>query len=100
MHQKAYSLLDHVKRNLRSGNLQYVDQSQRLRTCGSRQLLGHQVYVNLKFLRPVKNGDTITVTGKVSSQRQVEQGAEIVVELLCQNQDQDRTAAGIGTAIV
>ena len=60
----------------------------------------HTGSVNLKFLRPVKNGDTITITGKVSSQRQVEQGTEIVVELLCENQDQDRTAAGIGIAIV
>ena len=60
----------------------------------------HPGSVNLKFLRPVKNGDTVTVTGKVTSQRQVDQGTEIVVELECHNQNQDRTAAGIATATV
>jgi acyl dehydratase len=85
---------------LASGRMSIAFASESMRRFFGPDVFHHTGSVNLKFLRPVKNGDTITVTGKVSSQRQVEQGTEIVVELLCQNQDQDRTAAGIGTAIV
>jgi len=85
---------------LASGRMSIAFASESMRKFFGPDVFHHTGSVNLKFLRPVKNGDTITVTGKVSSQRQVEQGTEIVVELLCENQNKDRTAAGIGTAIV
>ena len=85
---------------LASGRMSIAFASEAMRKFFGPDVFHHTGSVNLKVLRPVKNGDTITVTGAVSSQRQVEQGTEITVDLHCENQDHDRTAAGIGTAIV
>ena len=85
---------------LGSGRMSIAFAAEAMRKFFGPDVFHHTGSVNLKFLRPVKNGDTITVTGSVSSQRQVEQGTEITVELHCENQNHDRTAAGIGTAIV
>ena len=56
--------------------------------------------VNLKFLRPVKDGDSITVTGAVSGTEEIEGGTKVSVDLFCDNQNGDRTAVGIGTAVI
>ena len=85
---------------LASGRMSIAFASEAMRKFFGPDVFHHTGSVNLKFLRPVKNGDTVTVTGSVSSQRQVEKGTEITVELHCENQNHDRTAAGIGTAIV
>jgi acyl dehydratase len=85
---------------LASGRMSIAFASEAMRKFFGPDVFHHTGSVNLKFLRPVKNGDTITVTGAVSSQWQVEQGTEITVDLHCENQNHDRTAAGIGTAIV
>ena len=70
-----------------------------------RRFFGPEVFnrtgtVNLKFLRPVKAGDTISVTGAVSGTEEIEGGAKISVNLFCDNQDGDRTAVGLGTAVI
>jgi acyl dehydratase len=85
---------------LASGRMSIAFASEAMRKFFGPDVFHHTGSVNLKFLRPVKNGDTVTVTGSVSSQRQVENGTEITVDLHCENQNHDRTAAGIGTAIV
>ena len=79
MHLKAYSLLGHVKRNLRSGNLQYVDQSQRLRTCGSRQLLGQRDAVNLNFPRflPRKEQHSPLLQARLSMSKMFDRSLDI-----------------------
>jgi acyl dehydratase len=64
------------------------------------EVFNHTGSVNLKFLRPVKGGDTITVTGEVAGQEQAEDGSRVTVNLYCRNQNGDRTAAGIGTAVI
>ena len=64
------------------------------------EVFNHTGTVNLKFLRPVKGGDTITVTGEVSGQQQADDGTHVTVNLFCENQDGDRTAIGIGTAVI
>ena len=70
-----------------------------------RKFFGPEVYnhtgtVNLKFLRPVKAGDTITVTGAVSGSEDIDEGTRVSVDIFCDNQDGNRTAIGIGTAII
>ena len=60
----------------------------------------HTGTVNLKFLRPVKSGDTITVYGSVIHQERVETGTLVTVDVYCENQDGDKTAIGTGTAVV
>ena len=85
---------------LASGRMSIAFASEAMRKFFGPDVFHHTGSVNLKFLRPVKNGDTVTVTGSGSSLRQVENGTEITVDLHCENQNHDRTAAGIGTAIV
>ena len=68
-----------------------------------RRFLGPDVFhktgkVNLKFLRPVKEGDTISVKGEVTEINDDADGKQIVVEIRCQNQNGDLTAVGQGRA--
>jgi acyl dehydratase len=70
-----------------------------------RRYFGEDVYnrsgmVDLRFLRPVRDGDTVTVTGKVSSIVDESNGRRVTIELSIQNQNGDTTAAGKGAAVV
>jgi acyl dehydratase len=83
-----------------SGRMSIAFAAESLRRFFGPEVFNHTGTVNLKFLRPVKSGDTITVTGAVSGQQPPEQGNLVSVNLFCDNQDGDRTAAGVGTAII
>lgn len=57
--------------------------------------------VNLKFLRPVKDGDTVSVHGSVNSRTPQDTGGTLlVVDVYCENQHGDKTAVGQATAVV
>lgn len=57
--------------------------------------------VNLKFLRPVKDGDTVTVHGVVNSRTPQDDGGTLVtVDVYCENQNGDKTAVGQASAVV
>ena len=83
-----------------SGRMSVAFASESLRRFFGHEVFNHTGTVNLKFLRPVKGGDTITVTGEVSGQEDTDEGARVIVNLYCENQNGDRTAVGIGTAVV
>ena len=83
-----------------SGRMSVAFASESLRRFFGPEVFNHTGTVNLKFLRPVKGGDTITVTGEVASQEESEDGSRVIVNLVCANQNGDRTAVGIGTAVV
>jgi len=85
---------------LASGRMSVAFASESLRKFFGPEVFNHTGTVNLKFLRPVKNGDTITVTGKVSHQQEIDKGTLVTVDLFCENQDRDRTAIGNGTAVI
>ena len=85
---------------LASGRMTVTFAAESLRKFFGPEVFNHSGTVNLKFLRPVKDGDTITVRGKVVHQEQVEKGTLVSVDLVCENQNQDTTAVGQGTAIV
>ena len=70
-----------------------------------RRFFGEEVYnrsgmVDLRFLRPVRDGDTVAVTGKVSSIVAESNGRRVTIELSIHNQNGDITAAGQGAALV
>ena len=51
--------------------------------------------VNLKFLRPVKDGDTVTVHGQLINREAQDDGSTLVtVDVYCENQNGDKTAVG------
>lgn len=83
-----------------SGRMSVAFATESLRRFFGPEVFNHTGSVNLKFLRPVKGGDTITVTGEVAGQEQAEDGAHVTVNLYCENQNGDRTAVGIGTAVI
>ena len=70
-----------------------------------RRFFGEDVYnrsgmVDLRFVRPVRDGDTVTVSGKITSISPEANGRRVTVEVSIQNQNGDTTAAGHGAAIV
>ena len=83
-----------------SGRMSIAFAAESLRRFFGPEVFNHTGTVNLKFLRPVKSGDTITVTGAVSSREEADQGTLVFVDLFCDNQDGNRTAVGLGTAVV
>ena len=83
-----------------SGRMSVTFAAEILRKFFGPEVFNHTGTVNLKFLRPVKGGDTIIVTGAVSGTESVEGGTKVSVDLFCDNQDGDRTAVGVGTACV
>ena len=85
---------------LASGRMSVTFAAESLRKFFGPDVFNHTGTVNLKFLRPVKDGDTITVRGKVVHMEPVEKGNLVSVDLVCENQNQDTTAVVQGTAIV
>ena len=85
---------------LASGRMSITFAAECMRKFFGPDVFNHTGTVNLKFLRPVKAGDTITVTGAVSGTEETGAGTKVLVDLFCDNQDGNRTAAGIGTAVI
>ena len=83
-----------------SGRMSVAFAAESLRKFFGAEVFNHTGTVNLKFLRPVKEGDTITIGGAVSSRETVDNGTKVIVDLYCENQNGDKTAVGQGTAIV
>ena len=70
-----------------------------------RRYFGADVYnrggsVDLRFLRPVRPGDAVTFTGKVTGIAKEADGCRVSVEVSATNQKGDVTAAGAGACIV
>ena len=83
-----------------SGRMSIAFAAEALRRFFGPDVFNHTGTVNLKFLRPVKDGDTITVHGAVSHQARVDRGTEVTVDIYCENQNSDKTAVGVGSAVV
>ena len=83
-----------------SGRMSITFAAEALRKFFGPEVFNHTGNVNLKFLRPVKGGDTLTVSGAVIDQQPVEQGTQVTVQVQCQNQNGDTTAVGQGSAVV
>ena len=70
-----------------------------------RRYFGADIYnrggmVDLRFLRPVRPGDAVTFTGKVTGIAREANGSRISVEVSATNQKGDVTAAGSGACVV
>ena len=85
---------------LASGRMSVAFATESLRKFFGPDVFNHTGTVNLKFLRPVKHGDTVTVHGSVRHQERIDAGTLVTVDLYCENQDLDKTAVGTGTAVV
>ena len=56
--------------------------------------------VDLRFLRPVRPGDTVTFTGKITGLEKEANGTRVRCEISASNQKGDTTAAGSGACLV
>ena len=70
-----------------------------------RRYFGADVYnrkgsVDVRFLRPVRPGDSVTFTGKVTGFAKEADGCRVTVEVSATNQKGDITAAGTGACVV
>lgn len=70
-----------------------------------RRYFGADVYngrgmVDLRFLRPVRPGDSVTFSGKVTGITKEADGCRVSVEVNGTNQKGDVTAAGTGACVV
>ena len=70
-----------------------------------RRHFGKEVFnrsgtVDLRFLRPVRPGDTITFNGEVSGTSREANGLKVNVKIEAQNQRDDTTGVGAGSAVV
>ena len=83
-----------------SGRMSVAFAAESLRNFFGADAFNHTGTVNLKFLRPVISGDTVTVSGSVIHQQRVDTGTLVTVDIYCENQDLDKTAIGTGTAVV
>ena len=70
-----------------------------------RRFFGPEYYnrggmVDLRFLRPVRPGDSVTFNGKITGISREPNGARVSVEISGTNQKGDTTAAGSGSCLV
>lgn len=63
-------------------------------------VVNHTGMVDLRFLRPVRPGDTITFTGEVTGASREANGLKVAVKIEARNQRGDTTAAGSGSAVI
>ena len=63
-------------------------------------VFNHTGMVDLRFIRPVRPGDTITFTGEVAGTSREANGLKVNVMIEAQNQRGDTTGVGGGSAVV
>ena len=63
-------------------------------------VFNHTGTVDLRFLRPVRPGDTITFSGTVTGVSREVNGSRVSVEIKAENQRGDTTGVGQGSAVV
>jgi acyl dehydratase len=87
-------------RTVASGRMTLSFAVEALRRFFGERIYNHTGMADLRFIRPTRAGDTVTVRGRVSGITPEASGSRITVELTVQNGNGDTTAAGVGTAIV
>ena len=71
-----------------------------LRRYFGSEVFNHTGTVDLRFLRPVRPGDSITFTGKIIGVTREVNGSRVSVEIKAENQRGDTTGVGQGSAVV
>ena len=87
-------------RTVASGRMTLSFAVETLRRFFGERIYNHTGIADLRFIRPTRAGDTVTVRGKVTSITSEANGSRIAVELTVQNGNGETTAVGGGSAIV
>lgn len=83
-----------------SGRMSLAFATEMLRKYFGADVFNHTGMVDLRFLRPVRPGDTITFSGKISGMTREANGSKVSVDITVENQNGDTTGVGMGSAIV
>jgi acyl dehydratase len=83
-----------------SGRMSLTFALEMLRRAFGADVFNHTGSVDLRFLRPVRPGDTITFSGRVTGISREANGSKISVKIKAENQRGDTTGVGNGSAIV
>lgn len=83
-----------------SGRMSLTFATELLRRYFGADLYNRGGSVDLRFLRPVRPGDSVSFNGKVTAIAKEPDGCRISVEVTATNQKGDVTAAGSGACIV
>jgi acyl dehydratase len=83
-----------------SGRMQLSFAAEALRQFSSAEVFNHNGALDLRFIKPVVHGDTITVKGKVTEMQAEEKGTRVSLDIWCENQNGDKTAIGTGGVLV
>ena len=83
-----------------SGRMSLSFAIEMLRRYFGSDVFNHSGTVDLRFLRPVRPGDTVTFTGKIIDLTREVNGSRVSVEIKAENQRGDTTGVGNGTAVV
>ena len=83
-----------------SGRMSLTFAIEMLRRYFGSDVFNHGGFVDLRFLRPVRPGDEITFTGKITDITREANGSRVSVEIKVENQKGDTTGIGTGSAVV
>ena len=83
-----------------SGRMSLTFAIEMLRRYFGAGVFNHTGMVDLRFLRPVRPGDTITLSGTVSDVSREANGSKVTVDIKAENQNGDTTGVGQGSAVV
>ena len=83
-----------------SGRMSLAFAIEMLRKHFGGDVFNHTGIVDLRFLRPVRPGDTLTFSGKITGITREANGNKVSVEITAQNQNGDTTGVGTGSAVV
>ena len=83
-----------------SGHMSLSFASEALRRFFGSEVFNHTGSLALKFIKPVVDGDTLTVKGKVTETKAEENGTRVSLEMRIEKQNGDMTAVGTGGALI
>lgn len=83
-----------------SGRMSVTYAAEIIRKFVGEESFNHSGTVNLKYLKPLIQGDTVSVSGTVVDTEESEAGLLVTINLQCENQNGEKTAIGQGTAVV
>lgn len=83
-----------------SGRMSLTFTIEMLRRFFGAEVYNHGGMVDMRFLRPVRPGDSVTFAGKITGTQKEADGTRVTVEVTATNQKGAVTAAGMGACIV
>ena len=83
-----------------SGRMSVTYAAEIIRKFVGEDAVHHSGTVNLKYLKPLIQGDTVNVSGTVVATEEIDTGLLVTINIQCENQNGEKTAIGQGTAVV